>query len=114
MLDLGTILSNARKCHGYSQMYVAKQTGISQANIVKYEKNLVRTPQKRVLKKFADFYHMPLARLLVYAYPDITDRVPKQIYEMLEKPDAIPFLMKAYNEYIEYINNLNSLRSNNK
>lgn len=111
MLDLGTILGNARKRYGYSQNEVAKALGISQANIVKYERNKVAKPNRTVLEKLAALYHLDTEKLMAYAYPEKNNKVPKQIYEMLEKPEALPFLTKAYNEYVEYVNGLEKLNN---
>ena len=109
MTDLGTVLSNTRKSLGYAQTDVAKLLGISQANIVKYEKNKIRKPSREMLEKFAKLYSLNVEQLLAYAYPKSPERVPKQVYEMLEKPDAIPFLIKACNDYNAYINSIKAM-----
>jgi transcriptional regulator with XRE-family HTH domain len=60
---IGKNLRGLRKNQGKSQIDVARETGISQKNLSKYETNKFN-PKYETIKKLADYYNVTVAYLL--------------------------------------------------
>mgnify|MGYP004539113985 CR=1 FL=1 len=111
METLGQVLNKARKNCGLSQQEVAEKLGLSQTAIVKYEGDKIKRPNRGILQQMAELYKVNFEELNILAYPKNQMRVPSQIYQMIQEPDAIPFLSKAYKEYMAYRNDIQRLHA---
>lgn len=101
MKDLGRKLFCLRTLHGYTQVHVAKQIGVSATIYVGIEKNASSIPVSR-LGSIAALYGLSLEHLFSFSEKDLMDlikgRVPaimqdQYLPQLLSKVDAMNKLL---------------------
>lgn len=68
-MNIGQTIKDLRKQRGYSQESLSKAIGISQSAVASYESN-VRTPSVGMLRRFAEFFSVPMATFLPENHAD--------------------------------------------
>ena len=97
---LGARLKELRESRGLYQREVFKAIGMKASNYSKYELDQIVRPDPETLKKFSKFYDVSIDDL-IHKY-DPYEHVPKEVLEMIQHEDSVPFLLKAYKEYKVY------------
>jgi len=96
---LGGKLKEAREAKKLYQSEVAERTEIPQSVISKYENDQVVRPTEEILKKFADLYDVEMSYLTTDHYA--LDHLPIEIKLWAATPEAKPFVIQAYMEYLK-------------
>lgn len=96
---LGGKLKEAREAKKLYQSDVAERTGILQSVVSKYENDQVAKPTEEILQKLADLYEIELSYLTTDHYA--LDHLPSEIKLWAATPEAKPFIIQAYMEYLK-------------
>lgn len=93
MNNIGDSIRNLRKQRGYSQESLAQAMNVSQSAIASYESG-VRTPSVGMMKRFADFFSVPMSTFLPENHAD-QDMVQAIADALHQNPDLRTLFDKA-------------------
>lgn len=84
-MNIGDAIKNLRKQRGYSQQSLSQAIGVSQSAIASYESG-VRTPSVGMMKRFAQFFSVPMSTFLPENHAD-QDTVQAVADALHQNPD---------------------------